>query len=65
MGFSDRHEMVHVTHIRDPCQFMVQRIADLEQLQIMMSVINLYCDSTENVHDLLYEVKYGVLKFSC
>lgn len=54
-----RHELVLVTHIRDPCQFMIQRVADLEQLQIMMNVINIYCDSTENVHDLLYDVKFG------
>ena len=60
----DRHEMVLVTHIRDPCQFMIQRVADLEQLQIMMNVINIYCDSTENVHDLLYDVKFGMLVFS-
>ena len=50
-----------MTHIRDPCQFMIQRVADLEQLQIMMNVINIYCDSTENVHDLLYDVKFGML----
>lgn len=56
----DRHEMVLVTHIRDPCQFMIQRVADMEQLQIMMNVINIYCDSTENVHDLLYDVKIGM-----
>lgn len=55
--------MVLVTHIRDPCQFMIQRVADMEQLQIMMNVINLYCDSTENVHDLLYDVKIGMLVF--
>ena len=61
--FLDRHEMVLVTHIRDPCQFMIQRVADLEQLQIMMNVINIYCDSTENVHDLLYDVKFGMLVF--
>ena len=53
--------MVLVTHIRDPCQFMIQRVADMEQLQIMMNVINIYCDSTENVHDLLYDVKIGML----
>lgn len=52
-----------MTHIRDPCQFMIQRVADLEQLQIMMNVINIYCDSTENVHDLLYDVKFGMLVF--
>ena len=55
--------MVLVTHIRDPCQFMIQRVADVEQLQIMMNVINIYCDSTENVHDLLYDVKVGVFFF--
>lgn len=54
-----RHELVLVTHIRDPCQFMIQRVADLEQLQLMMNVINIYCDSTEKVHDLLYDVKLG------
>ena len=59
--YSDRHELVLVTHIRDPCQFMIQRVADVEQLQIMMNIINMYCDSTENVHDLLYEVKSGML----
>ena len=42
---------------------MIQRVADLEQLQIMMNVINIYCDSTENVHDLLYDVKFGMLVF--
>ena len=42
---------------------MIQRVADLEQLQIMMNVINIYCDSTENVHDLLYDVKFGMLIF--
>ena len=52
-----------MTHIRDPCQFMIQRVADLEQLQIMMNVINIYCDSTENVHDLLYDVKFGMFVF--
>ena len=57
----DRHEMVLVTHIRDPCHFMIQRVADMEQLQIMMNVINIYCDSTENIHDLLYDVKIGML----
>ena len=57
----DRHELVLVTHIRDPCQFMIQRVADMEQLQIMMNIINIYCDSTENVHDLLYDVKFGML----
>ena len=50
-----------MTHIRDPCQFMIQRVADLEQLQLMMNVINIYCDSTEKVHDLLYDVKLGML----
>ncbi|XP_067050162.1 tudor domain-containing protein 1-like isoform X2 [Acropora muricata] len=54
-----RHELVLVTHIRDPCQFMIQRVADMEQLQLMMNVINIYCDSTEKVHDLLFEVKFG------
>jgi len=38
---------------------MIQRVADMEQLQIMMNIINIYCDSTENVHDLLYDVKVG------
>lgn len=52
--------MVLVTHIRDPCQFMIQRVADMEQLQIMMNIINIYCDSTKNVHDLLYDVKVGM-----
>ena len=61
--YLDRHEMVLVTHIRDPCQFMIQRVADMEQLQIMMNVINIYCDSTENIHDLLYDVKIGMLVF--
>ena len=59
----DRHELVLVTHIRDPCQFMIQRVADMERLQIMMNVINIYCDSTENVHDLLNDVKIGMLVF--
>ncbi|XP_015777943.1 PREDICTED: RING finger protein 17-like [Acropora digitifera] len=38
---------------------MIQRVADMEQLQLMMNVINIYCDSTEKVHDLLFEVKFG------
>ena len=29
----------------------------------MMNVINIYCDSTENVHDLLNDVKIGMLVF--
>ena len=55
--------MVLVTHIKDPCEFMIQRVADMEQLQLMMNIINIYCDSTENVHDLLYDVKFGMLFF--
>lgn len=39
---------------------MIQRVADMEQLQLMMNVINIYCDSTEKVHDLLFEVKFGM-----
>ena len=55
--------MVLVTHIKDPCEFMIQRVADMEQLQLMMNIINIYCDSTENVHDLLYDVKFGIVFF--
>ena len=55
--------MVLVTHIKDPCEFMIQRVANMEQLQLMMNIINIYCDSTENVHDLLYDVKFGMLFF--
>ena len=55
--------MVLVTHIKDPCEFMIQRVANMEQLHLMMNIINIYCDSTENVHDLLYDVKFGMLLF--
>ena len=55
--------MVLVTHIKDPCDFMIQRVCYMEQLQNMMNIINIYCDSTENVHDLLYDVKSGMLLF--
>ena len=55
--------MVLVTHTKDPCEFMIQRVANMEQLQLMMNIINIYCDSTENVHDLLYDVKFGMLFF--
>ena len=55
--------MVLVTHIKDPCESMIQRVADMEQLQLMMNIVNIYCDSTENVHDLFYDVKFGMLLF--
>ena len=55
--------MVLVTHIKEPCEFMIQRVANMEQLQLMMNIINIYCDNTENVHDLLYDVKFGMLLF--
>ena len=55
--------MVLVTHIKDPCEFMIQRVADMEQLQLMMNIINIYCDSTEDVHDLLYDVKIWYVAF--
>lgn len=29
----------------------------------MMNVINIYCDSIENVYDFLYDVKFGMLVF--
>ncbi|XP_031556532.1 RING finger protein 17-like isoform X2 [Actinia tenebrosa] len=53
-----RHELAQVTHIRDPSYFMVQRLADMEQLNVMMNAINKYCEASD-ASDLVLEANIG------
>ncbi|XP_048577826.1 RING finger protein 17 isoform X3 [Nematostella vectensis] len=53
-----RHELVQVTHIRDPCYFMVQRLAEQDQVNAMMNAIQIYCREADT-EDLVFEVNVG------
>ena len=63
--FSDRHELVRVTHISDPCHFVVQRLADLEQLNVIMKAINVSCEQNDDPSDLFFEVQVGKCLYTC
>lgn len=54
----DRHELVQVTHIKDPSWFVVQRLADMDQLTVLMNAINNYCETADPSH-LVYDVNVG------
>lgn len=56
---SDRHELVRVTHIVDPCHFFVLRIADLDQLRLISNAINVICEHSDDPNDLFFEVQVG------
>ncbi|KXJ22761.1 RING finger protein 17 [Exaiptasia diaphana] len=53
-----RHELVKVTHIKDPSCFVVQRLADMDQLNVMMNAINKHCESSDAA-DMVFEVNVG------
>lgn len=56
-------ELVYVTHLKDPSDFKVQRYADKDRLQVMMTALNNYCKRANTTEDLVYKVEEG-LKFS-
>ena len=54
---------MYVTHLKDPSDFKVQRYADKDRLQVMMTALNYYCKKANTTEDLVYKVEEG-LKFS-
>eukprot|EP00794_Sanderia_malayensis_P000322 gene322-953_t len=51
------YELVHVTFIKSPEHFYVQRCSDKERLQNMMQSLNKYCKSTDKQEDLVFFVE--------
>lgn len=54
-------ELVYVTHLKDPSDFKVQRYADKDRLQVMMTALNNYCKKANTTEDLVYKVEEGML----
>ncbi len=61
--FSASYELAHVTYVKSPEHFYVQRCADKERLQIMMQSLNKYCRNTDKQEDLVFFVEKGIYYF--
>eukprot|EP00111_Clytia_hemisphaerica_P005366 TCONS_00015509-protein len=53
------YELVYLTHTRDPLNFMVQRCADKDRLQVMMTALNKYCRHSNDATDRVYNIDEG------
>ncbi|CAH1798876.1 unnamed protein product [Owenia fusiformis] len=42
-----RQELVYVTHIKNPCNFVIQRVADGDRLRSLSRLMNKWCESLE------------------
>ena len=62
-----RQNLVHVTHVKHPCDFMVQHVADEERIENLMDAINQYYVTSKNMSDVVKSTQVGDLvcaKFS-
>lgn len=58
---SGYHELVYVTHIKDPSEFQVQRASDKDRLNVLMTALNKYCRHSNSSEDLVYKTEEGQL----
>lgn len=58
---SGYNELVCVTDVTDPTDFKVQRLADKDRLQVLMTDLNKYCRYTNSADSLVHHVEEGQL----
>ena len=60
---SGYNELVCVTDVTHPNDFKVQRVADKDRLQVLMTELNKYCRYSNSSDSLLYAVEEGFFLF--
>lgn len=59
MNLPPRQNLVYVTHIKNPCDFMVQYAADGERLENLMEAVNHYCEGAKSLNDVVKSTEVG------
>jgi len=54
--------LVYITYVKDPLNFMIQRCADKDRLQVMMTALNKYCRHSVKSEDRIYHIEEGMIK---
>ena len=52
-------ELVYVTHIKNPCHFLVQKCSDFASVKQLQKTINKHCAKSENATDIPVDVTVG------
>jgi len=58
--FADHTEPAFVTHIRNPCHFVVQLNRNIDQLTELSHAINSYCKNVASQNDIPRNVEPGI-----
>lgn len=56
-----RQNLVYITHIKNPCDFMVQHAADEGRLENLMDAVNHYCTGTKSLNNVVKSTVVGDL----
>ena len=56
-----RQNLIYVTHIKNPCDFMVQHAADEERLENLMNAVNQYSVGAKSLNEVVKSTEVGDL----